>query len=201
MREVTLRVVDAMEPSNLATISIAIGQVDFVAFAQAIDASEARFFGAAWCEFCTQQKELFDDGGKLLPFEEVTNSDRTLNDLGMQQEITSLPTWLFADDTRLEGAQSLQLLAAAAGISIPVSQTPYLAEIADDTLLVGSPLHVPLDGYDPNGAPLSYTVTTNNPDVTAQLLVNNRSMRIDVSGFGDMVFELFEQRAVARRIA
>ncbi len=194
-RTVDLRVVDEAETSSEASIQIAIGTVDLAALAQALSDSGARFFGAGWCPFCTEQKELFEDGGKLLPFEEVTNPNRTLNDLGMEFEVTTFPTWLFEDGTRLEGLQSLQLLAAAAGVEMPVSDTPYLAEIADDTLLVGSPLHIPLDGYDPGGAPLSYAVATNNPDVTAELLVGNRSMRVDVAGYGDMVFELFEQRA------
>ncbi|RMF43264.1 MAG: hypothetical protein D6753_05665, partial [Planctomycetota bacterium] len=50
---------------------------DLVAFAKALTDSGTRFFGAAWCPFCTQQKELFEDGGKYLPFIEVTNPDRT----------------------------------------------------------------------------------------------------------------------------
>ncbi len=194
-RIVSIEVTDDVETSSAARVEIAIGSIDLVALAQSIADSGARFFGAAWCPVCTDQKELFEDGGKLLPFEEVTNPDRTLNQLGIDNNIQTFPTWVFSDDTRLEGLQSIQALAAAAGVDLPVSETPYLAEIPDDTLLVGSPLHVPLDGYDPNGEELSYMVTTNNPNVTAELLTGNRSMRVDVAGFGDMVFELFEQRA------
>jgi cyclophilin family peptidyl-prolyl cis-trans isomerase len=86
-------------------------------------------------------------------------------------------------------------LSEHADVDIPRSSQPFIAPIADSTLLIGSPLHVPLDGYDPNGGPLTYTVTTSNSGVTATVLTGNRSARINVAGFGDMVFELFEDRA------
>jgi cyclophilin family peptidyl-prolyl cis-trans isomerase len=84
---------------------------------------------------------------------------------------------------------------ATTAIEIAESAQLFIAPIANSTLLIGSPLHVPLDGFDPEGGPLTYTVTTNNAGVTAQVLSGNRSARIRVAGFGDMVFELFEDRA------
>jgi len=168
---------------------------DLVGFAQALAASGTEFFGAAWCPSCTAQKEQFEDGGQFLPFIEVTNPDRSLNQVGEDNTIDVFPTWVFPDGTRLEGEQSLATISARSGVAIPVSKNPFLAPITVDTLLVGSPLHVSLDGYDPNGGPLTYSASTNNPAVTAEILSGNRSARIDVAGFGDMVFELFEQRA------
>ncbi len=84
---------------------------------------------------------------------------------------------------------------ATATIEVAPAAALSLAPIANSTLLIGSPLHVPLDGFDPAGGPLTYTVTTNNAGVTAEVLSGNRSARISVAGFGDMVFELFEDRA------
>lgn len=194
-RSISVTVTDAEETSSVATISLAIGAIDLVALAKALTDAGAKFYGAGWCPVCTAQKELFEDGAQLLPFIEVTNPDRTLNSIGQSLNIDTFPTWIFANGTRLEGLQSLQVLAASAGIEIPVSDTPFLAAIPDDVLLVGSPLHVPLDGYDPAGGPLTYSITTNNAGVTATLLTGNRSMRIDVAGYGDMVFQLFEDRA------
>lgn len=49
---------------------------DLVAFARALSATGAKFYGAAWCPRCTEQKELFEDGGGYLPFVEVTHPDR-----------------------------------------------------------------------------------------------------------------------------
>lgn len=195
VRTISLVVTDATETSAAASVEVTIGTLDMVALAQALTAANARFLGAAWCPACTAQKELFGDGGTQLPFEEVTDDQRMLNDTGTANNVTTLPTWLFDGGIRLEGVQSLQILAAAAGVTLPVGETPFLAEIPDGTLLVGSPLHIPLDGYDPNGEPLTYTVTTNNPDVTVEMITGNRSMRIDVEGYGDLVFELFEGRA------
>jgi len=169
---------------------------DLAAFAEQLAASNTRLFGAAWNADSTAQKELFEDGGQFLPFTEVTNSDQTPNQEAADFNITIFPTWIFPDGTRLEGVQSLQTLSARSGVAIPNSDQPLLAPIADDTLLVGSPLHVPLDGYDPNGGRLTYTVSTSSAAVVAEVLAGNRSARVDVAGYGDMVFELFERRAM-----
>jgi cyclophilin family peptidyl-prolyl cis-trans isomerase len=194
-RSISVKVTDEAETSAAATITLTIGAVDLVALAQSLTDAGAKFYGASWCPVCTAQKELFEDGAQLLPFIEVTNPDRTLNSVGQANNIDTFPTWVFANGTRLEGIQSLQVLAAAAGVVIPVGDTPFLADIPDDVVLVGSPLHIPLDGYDPEGGPLTYTITTSNPAVAATLLTGNRSMRVNVAGFGDMVFQLFEDRA------
>lgn len=64
------------------------------------------------------------------------------------------------------------------------------------TVLTGSPLHVAFDGYDPSGDPLTYTISSSNPGlISATLLEGNRSMTIDVSGWGKMTLQMFEQRA------
>lgn len=185
--------------SNKPTITISIGMEDLVALANQLDAANARFFGAAWSAATAQQRALFEDGGQFLPFNDVTNADRTLNDaVAGPNNITDpeVPVWIFADGTRLEGVQSIETLAAQVGLGVPVAGTPTFAPIEDQTLLVGSPLHVSLDGYNLTGGPLTYTVSTDRPgDVEARILTGNRSARINVEGYGDMVFELFEQRA------
>lgn len=263
---------------------------DLVAFAKALTASGARFYGAAWCPHCTITKELFQDGANFLPFIEVTNldspvtlnavgdgTDTTLNPTGVP--ITSFPTWEFSSTqlataissptdttltvtnaatlptafpfevridseqlrvtavsgnvftvergisgttaaahaagvnliTRLQGEQTLATISQRSGVAIPSSDQPFIAPIDDGdinssdvdadgdeivTLLGGSPLHIVLDGYDPGGGPLTYTVTSSDPGfVSADLLQDNRSMIIDVDGWGKMNFQLFEQRA------
>lgn len=171
--------------------------IDHVALAKAINDSGTRFFGAAWCEFCTEQKELFQDGYKFLPFIEVTNPDRTPNSIATDENITEYPTWEFPDGTRLTGVQSLETLAARAEITtIPQSSTPSFDELDDVTVGIGSPLHIPVDAYDPNGDPLTITVTSSNTSlINAEVLSGNRSLVLSTAGFGDMVFELFEGRA------
>ncbi|GIW98701.1 MAG: peptidyl-prolyl cis-trans isomerase [Pirellulaceae bacterium] len=169
---------------------------DLVAFAKALADSGTRFFGAAWCPFCTEQKELFEDGGKYLPFIEVTNPDRTPNSIAVSEGITQYPTWEFPDGTRLTGVQSLDTISQRSGVAIPTSATPSFDALSDVNVAIGSPLHIPIDAYDPNGDPLTVTVTSSDPSlVTAEVLTGNRSLRLNMQGFGDMVFELFEDRA------
>ncbi len=169
---------------------------DLAAFAKALKAAGAVMYGAGWCPHCTDQKELFEDGQNFLDFREVTNPDRTPNQVALDNNITSYPTWVFANGTRLVGLQTLQTLAETAGIEIPQSNGPILIGLGDVDVRGGSPLHVPLDGYDPNNGPLTYIVTSDNPSlVTPTVLQGNRSMQIDVNGFGKMTFELFDQEA------
>ncbi len=72
---------------------------------------------------------------------------------------------------------------------------PKFKAIPETTLLAGSPLHIALDGSDPSGQRLTYSVLSSDSLVTASILKGNRSLRIKVAGFGQMVFELFDRRA------
>ncbi|MBN2473527.1 MAG: tandem-95 repeat protein [Pirellulales bacterium] len=76
-----------------------------------------------------------------------------------------------------------------------VDDAPAFAQIADVTLLAGAPLHIPLDGSHGDGDELTYTAESDNTAlVSTQIPEDNRSMRISVEGYGDMVLELFEQQ-------
>ena len=169
---------------------------DLVAFAKALKDAGVTFYGAAWCPFCTEQKELFEDGQRELPFVEVTGPDQQLNSIGVAEGIETFPTWEFPDSTRATGVLTLQQLSQRSGVAIPQSESPGFFAIGPQTVRIGSPLHVPVDAYDPNGGPLTVTVTVANPNLLeAVVLQGNRSLRMDMKGYGDMVFELFEDRA------
>ena len=76
-----------------------------------------------------------------------------------------------------------------------VLSAPTLAAIDDVTLNSGAPLHIALDGFDADGDTLTYSVEisgANAGDVTSFIPEGNRSMRITVADYGEMVFELFE---------
>ncbi len=167
---------------------------DLVAFAKALaQTTGVKLYAAAWCPACNSQKALFEDGADYLPFIEVTNPDRSLNAAGTAANITSYPTWQFPDGTRESGVLSLATIAQRSGVAIPNGVNPTMAPIVDQAVLGGSPLHVALNGYDPNGGPLTYTVTSSNPSlVQATVLSGNRSAKVAVEGWGDMVFQLFE---------
>lgn len=171
--------------------------LDLVAFAQALTDANVTLHGAAWNEDTTAQKSLFQDGAQFLTFIEITDTDRELNSVADAEGITVIePTWKLANGTLLHGIQSLQELSTATSIDIPTSEDPFLIEISDQDFLSGTALHVALNGFDPEGGPLTYTVESSNPDaIQARVLTGNRSLRISVAGYGDMVFELFEERA------
>ncbi len=76
------------------------------------------------------------------------------------------------------------------------NSNPSLAALSNVTLLGGSPLHIALDGEDADNDNLTFTVTSSNPSLVAPtVLTGNRSLRLNVTNFGEMVFELFEDRA------
>ena len=173
---------------------------DLVAFAKALrDSGQVTFFGANWCPFCTQQKQLFEDGGQFVPFVEVTRTDRTFNARGIAEGISVMPTWVFTNtgvEVRRTGILTLAEISTLSGIAIPSSDTPTFTAIGPTTVAIGSPLHVPIDAYDPGGGPVTITVSVADPTLLqATVLANNRSIRFDLDGYGDMVFELFEDLA------
>lgn len=186
------------ETGGLQVAGQAEGEVqpDLVQFAIALGDAGVEFFGAGWCPACTQQKELFDDGKDNLPFIEVTNSDRSLNSIGIAENIQTFPTWKFPNGTVLTGVQSLETLSQESGVAIPQSEQPTFEPIGNTTVQIGSPLHIPIDAYDPDSTDLTVTVSVQDPSLLeATVLTGNRSIRIDMETYGDMVFELFEQRA------
>ncbi|WP_419194557.1 peptidylprolyl isomerase [Novipirellula herctigrandis] len=109
---------------------------------------------------------------------------------------------------RLESLERRELLAAEpfgtirlpAGVETGAAMgeggaIPTFAPIGDLSLMRGSPLHVPVDGFDLDGGPLRVTVSVEDPLlVEATVLSGNRSVRLEVDDYGDMVFQLFEQR-------
>ena len=192
--------VSAAQSSSLTTSTIPEGEPapDLVQFAKDLEQAGVIFYGAHWCPVCTNQKELFQDGKDNLPFIEVTNPDRSIAQIGIDNNITAYPTWVFPDDTRETGLLTLQQLSDRSGVSIPQSEMPTFEPIGNQTALIGSPLHVPVDAYDPDGGALTVTVSVANPSLLeANVITGNRSIRIDMETYGDMVFELFEQRAPA----
>ena len=125
-----------------------------------------------------------------------TNPDRTRNATGISENVTTYPTWEFSNGQRVTGVQTLQQLSTLSGVAIPTGSNPTFTEIPNQTVLNGSPLHVPVDAYDPNGGPLTITVNSSNPSViAAEMVTNNQSWKITVNGYGEMVYRLFKDEA------
>ncbi len=76
------------------------------------------------------------------------------------------------------------------------NETPTIQTIPTQIVSAGAPLWVPLNGFDADGDSLTFTATSDNTDILAtEIPVGNRSARISVQQFGDMVFQLFEDKA------
>lgn len=172
--------------------------LDLVALANWLGDQGFEFYGAHWCPACTQQKQLFEDGGDDLPFTEVTlpNATRSQDPQFASLNITEYPTWILPDNSRLVGVQSIETLSQLSNFTNPTDERPTFETIGAQTVAIGSPLHIPIDAFDAEGGPLTVTVSVADPSLlSATVLTGNRSLRLDMDGYGDMVFELFEQRA------
>jgi len=95
-----------------------IGKLD--QFAQCINDSGAKFYGAFWCTHCQNQKKLFGSSQKLLPYIECSTPDGggqlpICKDAG----IDGYPTWTFADESLLSGEIPLDILAEKTRCSLP----------------------------------------------------------------------------------
>jgi hypothetical protein len=89
-------------------------------FAQCINDSGAKFYGAFWCPHCNQQKSLFGRAYKALPYIECSTPDSNgQTDICIEEEIESYPTWKFADGTSASGVVSLAVLAERTGCELP----------------------------------------------------------------------------------
>ena len=92
----------------------------YAALATCIKDSGATFYGAFWCPHCQEQKKMFGSAADLLPYVECSlpngqGQNQTCTDAGVE----SYPTWQFADDSRLNGTQSLATLAEKTSCALP----------------------------------------------------------------------------------
>ena len=68
-------------------------------------------YGAVWCPHCQDQKKLFGDSFKYVPYVECPDNTK----LCLAKGVTGYPTWEKPDGTKLEGFNELPALAAWAG--------------------------------------------------------------------------------------
>lgn len=84
--------------------------------AMCIGDSGAKFYGAFWCPHCADQKELFGDAMQYIDYIECdSRGENEQSALCLEENITSYPTWIFADGERLVGTQTVEDLASQAG--------------------------------------------------------------------------------------
>ncbi|OHB10912.1 MAG: hypothetical protein A3G05_02115 [Candidatus Zambryskibacteria bacterium RIFCSPLOWO2_12_FULL_45_14] len=88
------------------------GKLD--AFAQCLNDSGAKYYGAFWCPNCKNQEAMFGRSARLLPRIECSTPDGRGQLLICQDAgITGYPTWDFPDGRRETGVLPLERLAEA----------------------------------------------------------------------------------------
>lgn len=94
------------------------GQYD--TFATCLKDSGAKFYGAFWCPHCREQKEMFGNSAKLLPYVECSTPDgQNQTAACAEKEIKSYPTWIFANGEIGNGTLPLIDLASSTGCALP----------------------------------------------------------------------------------
>lgn len=89
-------------------------------FAQCLTDAGVKFYGAYWCPHCQAQKRLFENSSKLPYIECSTPNGQGQTQVCIEAGITGYPTWELADGTRLDGEQTLEVLAENSGCELPV---------------------------------------------------------------------------------
>lgn len=94
--------------------------------AQHISDSGAVFYGAYWCQFCSEQKAIFGRSARLLNYVECAvpgrpNGEQT--QACVDADITSYPTWDFPDQERATGVLSLEELSQRTGFTTSSNST------------------------------------------------------------------------------
>lgn len=89
-------------------------------FAQCLKDKGVTFFGAFWCPHCKNQKKMFGNSAKLLPYTECSTADgKAQTQECIDKNIASYPTWEFADGSRETGEVSLEKLAEKSSCQLP----------------------------------------------------------------------------------
>ncbi len=91
------------------------------AFAQCLKDKGATFYGAFWCPHCHNQKAMFGNSAKFLPYVECSKPDGTPPQLQICTDhgVKGYPTWIFADGSRENGEVPLATLATKTNCELP----------------------------------------------------------------------------------
>ena len=88
-------------------------------FAQCLTDASVSMYGAWWCPHCKNQKDLFGSAFDSIDYIECSTAARTMNQTCKDAGIQGYPTWVFGDDSRLSGEQTLETLAQKSGCTLP----------------------------------------------------------------------------------
>jgi hypothetical protein len=84
---------------------------NFDAFARCLAEKDVTMYAAEWCSHCQNQKKMFGEAFKLVPYVECPEE----TDKCLAAGIQGYPTWIFPDGKQLLGEQTLEKLAETSG--------------------------------------------------------------------------------------
>jgi glutaredoxin len=90
-------------------------------FGRCLKQAGATFYGASWCPHCAAQRQTLGDAMSHVRYVECSeDGDRGAPARPCKAaNVSSYPTWVFADGSRASGEQSLEALAAKTGCTLP----------------------------------------------------------------------------------
>ncbi len=91
--------------------SIAVSQTYAGKLVQHLNATGAKMYGAYWCPHCNEQKEIFGNAAKQIPYIECDpKGEKSQTQLCIDKKVKSFPTWEI-NGTTYEGRRNLNELA------------------------------------------------------------------------------------------
>lgn len=109
-----------LEEQKAAGQKVSLINDSLVNLANCLAEKGAKFYGAFWCGHCQNQKEMFGEAEKYLPYVECSTEDgKGQLDVCKEKNIVSYPTWEFSDGSREAGELSLEKLSEKTGCQLP----------------------------------------------------------------------------------
>lgn len=84
-------------------------------FAQCLASKNITMYGAEWCSHCQNEKKLFGDSFRYVPYVECPNDPKKC----LEKGVTGYPTWVFPDGKKMIGEQGLEKLSQESGCALP----------------------------------------------------------------------------------
>ncbi len=77
-------------------------------FAQCLTDKDITMYGAEWCHFCKQQKQLFGKSFQFVTYVECPQNQQLCDEKGVE----GYPTWITKEGQLYSGVQSMEFLSA-----------------------------------------------------------------------------------------
>jgi hypothetical protein len=88
-------------------------------FAKCLTNNGIKMYGASWCPHCQNQKAMFGDSSKYMPYVECSGNEGKENQACANAGITQYPTWVLINGTRFVGALSFGQLSELTSCALP----------------------------------------------------------------------------------